>query len=480
MYIENRNLFFDRMRNGINIFAGAGFSKLVSPSGHALPDGSELCSMLRDRFSGIEKYEDDLEKISSILKITRKEEFQRFLRETYRVSDYNPLYEAINLINCKFFITTNIDNIVPAVISHSSTHYLNNVSYYGNTKNDGSVIEYVPLHGDVLNYDSELYFGKFELCSVSNKNKGEFAMMHSALLTYPTLFWGYGFHDGSVLDILSQTLTQKKQDMWVQVLPNSDTDLFKVLGCNIIEATTDELLAEIDAELGTCRLTERKRNLNYLFADKYKIPSMSEVSTLPINEFYEQGKTHWYYIISDKAYQTRFVENVVDNSLCNKNLIVVGIPFGGKTVISMQVARKYGRVVYYSDSINNEEAKLICNKAENSENEIVFILDNCADDMKAYQTLARCEKVRIIGFCDDYTYETSKHILEGIVYKRISIPDLDYIEASKMYSSIPSDIRCESFVYKSEELERYSSFELITNNVKNIVSKKGLLIFYEK
>ena len=30
--IKNRNLFFDNLKRGINIFTGAGFSKLQSPS----------------------------------------------------------------------------------------------------------------------------------------------------------------------------------------------------------------------------------------------------------------------------------------------------------------------------------------------------------------------------------------------------------------------------------------------------------------
>lgn len=35
--IDNRNIFFDKIKTGINLFTGAGFSVLESPSGNRLP-----------------------------------------------------------------------------------------------------------------------------------------------------------------------------------------------------------------------------------------------------------------------------------------------------------------------------------------------------------------------------------------------------------------------------------------------------------
>ena len=46
--------------------------------------------------------------------------------------------------------------------------------------------------------------------------------MHSKLLSAPTLFWGYGFHDGSVNEIISQVLEEGTQDIWIQCIPGSE------------------------------------------------------------------------------------------------------------------------------------------------------------------------------------------------------------------------------------------------------------------
>ena len=152
---------------------------MESPTGKVLPDASELCGDICERFQVSTVYAKDLEMLSSILKRNCKDEFQKYLREKFTVNDYNELYDVLNQIKINSFITTNIDNIFQCVIDNSSRYYLNCVSYYGATKNDGLAIEYVPLHGDIRDPNSELYFGKFELSNVGDKNAGLFSIMHS-------------------------------------------------------------------------------------------------------------------------------------------------------------------------------------------------------------------------------------------------------------------------------------------------------------
>ena len=66
--IDNRNIFFDKLKTGINLFTGAGFSVLESPSGNRLPVASELCGDICTKFKLDASYSHDLEKLSSILK----------------------------------------------------------------------------------------------------------------------------------------------------------------------------------------------------------------------------------------------------------------------------------------------------------------------------------------------------------------------------------------------------------------------------
>lgn len=48
MKINNENVFLERLKTGINLFTGAGFSLLPSDSGTCLPSGKELCKEIID------------------------------------------------------------------------------------------------------------------------------------------------------------------------------------------------------------------------------------------------------------------------------------------------------------------------------------------------------------------------------------------------------------------------------------------------
>lgn len=469
--IENKNIFFEKLKTGVNLFIGAGFSVLESPNGNRLPTADELRKQICDEFYIDESYSDDLEKISTILKRNSKDQFQEYLRDKFKVDDYNPLYNTINKINISSIITTNIDNLIPSIIDESSIYYLNNISYYGPVKRCANGIEYIPLHGDILNNESELYFGKFELCNVTQKNKGLFSMMEAALLRKPTIFLGYSFHDGSVSTVLDTIFEQNKQDIWIQLMPN-DTNIqfYRDLGCNIIIGDTESLLKEIHSELMGTKVNIVS-DMQSNFWKEYAIPTINQVESLPLRDFYEQGKTHWYYALTNQAYSTNNVNNIIDASLVNKNVIIVGIPLGGKTMLLMQVACKMRKPVYFVDSLNESEARLICKNAIKNKGEYIFLVDNCSEDMNAYKILAECKNIKTIATSDDFMYESSKHILEKISFKKLDIHDIDHMEAQRIFANIPVNLRNESFKYKQKDDEKYSILELISSNVKNIISR---------
>lgn len=474
--IDNRNIFFEKLKTGINLFTGAGFSVLETPTGNKLPVASTLCEDICEKFKLDTSYSQDLEKISSILKRNCKKEFQDYLRRKYTIQDYNELYDVLNKISISSIITTNIDNIIYSVMDKSSKYYLNSVSYYGSVKKDGYSIEYIPLHGDVLDIDSELYFGKFELCNVANQKPGLFSMMESALLRKPTLFWGYGFHDGSVSGVIDRVLEDGKQDIWIQLKPgNADIQYFRDLGCNVIIGDTEALLKEISKELAETKeelFKERKGESH--FWKKYSVPSINQVESLPVSDFYKEGKTHWYYALTEKAYLTQCVNTVIDAALGNKNVIAVGIPLGGKTMLLMQIACKIGKPTYFVEDLNEAKAKLLCNNAVKDKQEFVILVDNCSEDMVAYKMLAECPNIKTIATSDDFMYESSKHILEKVSYKKINIPDIDYNEAQRIFSNIPPDLRKDEFKYKQNNNDKYSILELISANVKDVISKKKI------
>lgn len=126
--IDNRNIFFEKLKTGIKLFTGAGFSVLKSPMNESLPVVKDLIIDICKQFDLNVSYASDLEKVSSVLKRNCKKEFQEYLRLKYIVRDYNPLYDTLNKINISSVITTNIDNIIPLVIDRSNRYYLNSVS----------------------------------------------------------------------------------------------------------------------------------------------------------------------------------------------------------------------------------------------------------------------------------------------------------------------------------------------------------------
>ena len=302
--------------------------------------------------------------------------------------------------------------------------------------------------------------------------------MHSKLLLSPTLFWGYAFHDGSVNEIISQILEQGKQDIWIQCMPGSEyIQFFRDLGCHVIIANTEQLLNEIEVQL--------KKDIKNIEVpsneiwDNYRIPSENQVESLPIRDYYQLGKTHWYYIITNQAYSTHWVNKIIDYSLENKNVLIVGTPLGGKTTLLMQIARKYNKPVFYISTMNKEKAKLLCNNVESSDERIVLV-DNCAEDMEAYRILACHENVKTIAISDDFMYESSKHIIESIEYKKIIIDDIEITEAQRIFSNIPESIRTDEFVYKQNETDKYSMFELIASNVRDVISENRINEFLKR
>ena len=116
-------------------------------------------------------------------------------------------------------------------------------------------------------------------------------------------------------------------------------NFFKDIGCNVIVATTEQLLKEIKNELEKDIDSKKVIASSNTVWNKYKIPSENQVESLPIKDFYQLSRTHWYYVITNQAYSTQWVNSIIDNSLSNKNVLVVGTPLGGKTTLLMQIAR---------------------------------------------------------------------------------------------------------------------------------------------
>ena len=157
--IDCVEIFKEALQSGINLFTGAGFSKLPDAEGNLLPDANELCPQICERFGIDARYKDDLERLSNIVNIHHKDAFQKYLREIFTVSSYNHQYVILDRIYLHSYITTNIDNIIQCVMDSSKRYSLFNISEYG-AKRNASSLPFIPLHGNVKYLNSHLYFGK--------------------------------------------------------------------------------------------------------------------------------------------------------------------------------------------------------------------------------------------------------------------------------------------------------------------------------
>lgn len=132
--IDKIEMFKEALSTGINLFTGAGFSKLPDATGNTLPDASELCGEICHNFSISATYTNDLERLSNIVNLRAKTQFQEYLRKKYTVTSYNKLYDVLSLVKINSFITTNIDNIIQCVMDHSTNYSLHSVVEYGAAK----------------------------------------------------------------------------------------------------------------------------------------------------------------------------------------------------------------------------------------------------------------------------------------------------------------------------------------------------------
>lgn len=478
--IDRKELFLEKLQSGINLFTGAGFSCLPDDDNKSLPTADELCWEICEKFDlSHERFGGDLEALCAL---ADDDGLQKFLRQKFKVTKFNPKYLILNKINMLSYITTNIDNIIHLAIESGKRYYLRSLTYYGPQKGRQNELCYIPLHGEVVNEEKRLLFGKFELATAEQMNMDLFDAARIRLKGTPVLFWGYGFHDSGVLRIVKKLLENDSQDIWIQCMPDDikQIELFKNLGCNIIIATTDELFDWIDKHISQTNIENIpisiKENDNL---EKYFIPTINQVPAVPAKDFYIRGVTQWYSVFAKHAVELDVVNDLYDMHLGNKNVILVGTNFSGKTTALMQLALKLDNPnKLFVRNLTEEESRFILNNL-NGMPATVFI-DDCEENLVAYKILAEANNIKTIGAATDYTFEASKHILEGVPICQYFIEDFSKEQARRFYNSIDKTIRSEFFRYKDDENEKFSILEMMLKNISNSLKADRVRQLLEK
>ena len=105
------SLFKKALRDGINIFCGAGFSVEAEDGNEKkLPTGIGLLRELQEEFPAIEKYT-KLPRACTKLIQTDKTAFYSYLEKRFSVRKFSEKYLSLLNVNIRNIYTTNIDDL---------------------------------------------------------------------------------------------------------------------------------------------------------------------------------------------------------------------------------------------------------------------------------------------------------------------------------------------------------------------------------
>lgn len=197
MEIQNKNSLIHALKTGINVFVGAGFSLYAyDKSNRKLPLATELGKELQKEFK---TKSSDLSLISTVLQRKSKTEFKSFLSKRFYVEAYEPFYENLNLVNVRSYFTTNIDNLIPKIVSApNSKRFINDLLVNGENT-DTNRVNYLSLHGSVENPENDYVFDIQSLATTFGSNQRIWSYLSNACEKNPTIFLGYSFSDYSVI-----------------------------------------------------------------------------------------------------------------------------------------------------------------------------------------------------------------------------------------------------------------------------------------
>ena len=471
MKIEHEKTFERHLREGINIFTGAGFSLLATDhDGRPLPTGAtlkeELCKEFPTAPKGL-----DLPKTCACISRSRKNDLEEFIRQRFIVKNYDPLYENIAYINVKFIFTTNVDNLLEVIFDGNSEKFLNNIDFNGITVHERSAIDYIHLHGYVCDPESTLIFDNLSIASAPINDGTRWNFLSKSMLKYPTLFWGSSMNDtGTLCELYANKDENNTQESWIIVHPDKTSKdeiaYYKAINLNIIESSTEEFLMY---------LSNFSSNDQQITTAPYKsIPSALRDYTIPTNSpslehralqtFYLGAAPEWGDIYNSRVKKISFFRTIEELANNKKNILITGGPATGKTTLLMQLAAFYNfnGIKLFIPSISLEKAKHIATIIENIPT-LIFI-DNFRGSIDALNFLAQKKNIQLIIAERDYAYliiSNANFIATntGVV----DITSIKEIDKQTIIDSIPIDLKNKK---KINIEDGDSLFEIMEKNCK--------------
>lgn len=477
MEIQNKNTLIHAMKTGINVFVGAGFSLYAYDSRNKkLPTGKELANELQKSF---DVKSSNLSMISTILQRKSKVEFKSFLTDRFTVKDYEPFYENLNYVNVKSYFTTNIDNLIPKIVSASnSKRFINDLLVYGENT-DVNRINYLSLHGNVDNPDNDYVFDVQSLATTFDSNQRIWSYLSNACEKNPTIFLGYSFSDNSVIQALSsyRTFENAQNEKWILLFKPTDEEIeyYEALDFSIIKGDIKEFLEFIPTLLGVDCLTEGENGPNNDIFEIFKsnlvpIDNRNQVSR-PIIDFFRGQVPIWSDILSNKIYKVSYYKTIQD-SIYNKSkqTIVIGAPVSGKTTLAMLLAYNIQfdglKLMYTGLTLSKVDFIL---KILGNMKALIFV-ENFTDNIDAFLKLSYAKNVILVGIDRSQFYSTVSHMLPSDVFDIINVTELSDKDIQGVFNSVPIEIKVSSITQKRKKKDKDyaadSIYEFVVRNIK--------------
>lgn len=440
---DYKDSLIQAMKNGLNLFVGAGFSiHARDAAGKSMPKGADLVKELHQYVgSGL----NDLAKYCSVMERKKRTELYAYLTQRFKVATYDDFYLNLNYLNLKGVYTTNIDDLIPQIVSHNKLRYINEQGVNGDCANDKG-INYLPLHGFVKYPEQGYVFSVEKIANIYNQAPRIWSYLSSAIEKYPTLFIGYGMNDTGVIEaVLSQqTFNNAQKQKWI-VLHNPSTDdieYFEGIGFDIIISDTKEFLEEIPKLDTWSDYKESKSPLDELLKANVIPKDGRGLIQRPIVEFYQGMAPTWPDIQRNVIYKTSFFKDI-ENSVYHpsRHTIIIGAPISGKTTLAMQVGHliQFAGIKLMFDSLTFNRAEYI-SKLIGNERALIFV-ENFTDDVDAFLLLSSLPHAKVVGIDRSHNYAIINHLIDLKLFEVINVTELKEQDIQGIVDTIPTEIR---------------------------------------
>ncbi|MEQ9927155.1 SIR2 family protein [Pectobacterium brasiliense] len=468
MEIESKNTFERCLREGINVFTGAGFSVLSFDKNETpLPVGDELRIELIKKFPGSPSTL-KLPQLCTLISRSKRDDLNDYIRSRFEVRGFSDKYKNLASVNIKNIFTTNVDNLVESIFKGNPKKYINNTTFNGVSFREKSAIDYFYLHGSVCDTESPLIFGDLDIANAFSNDPTKWNYLKSIMNKFPTLFWGYALKDAGTLQVFADSLDdQNRKNSWIIIHPDyideGEIEYYQSLELKIILSDTEtflDYLASFEEPKDNQEIFNQHENP----FPEYSIPSHSDIERRSINDFYQGANPSWSDIYSSRVNKLHYYSIVEEYINGGKNVLITGGPATGKSTLLMQMAafHNFNGIKLFLSDISSSKAETLSARIKNTPT--ILFVDNMQTSMEALNNLSAKKNIKMVIAERDYAYLSASRA--NFLRRNVEIIDITQLtepDAQGIIDNIPADLKKNK---KFNLREGDSLFELIEHNCR--------------